>query len=149
MKKLVLLSAALLVAGCGENAASDSAIKEAIEEAVDFQSLETRNGLRYQVNESELYSGWAKRMYYLSEQIESLAHFKDGKLDGLMTTWHENGQKMGEGTFKDGKYDGLSTSWHENGQKQAEVIWKDGELVSKKLWNSKGEEVETEEESEK
>ena len=38
---------------------------------------------------------------------------------------------------------GLTTLWHENGQKQAEVIWKDGELVSKKLWNSKGEEVET------
>ncbi|MEO1834074.1 MAG: leucine-rich repeat domain-containing protein [Akkermansiaceae bacterium] len=37
--------------------------------------------------------------------------------------------------------------WHENGQKQAEVTWKDGEKVSEKFWNSKGEEVETLEES--
>ena len=114
MRKLVLLSAALLVAGCGEKAASDSAIKEAIEEAVDFQSLEYRNGLRYQVNESEPYSGWAKRMYYLSEQIESLAQFKDGKLDGL------------------------ATHWYKNGQKQTETTYKDGESVSQRSWPSKG-----------
>ena len=103
MKILVLLFAALLVAGCGEKAASDSAIKEAIEEAVDFESLEYRNGLRYQVNESEPYSGWSKRMYFLSEQIESLAPFKDGKLDGLATHWYKNGQKKTETTYKDGE----------------------------------------------
>ena len=37
--------------------------------------------------------------------------------------------------------------WHENGQKQAEATYKDGEEVSGKYWNSKGEEVETEEEA--
>ena len=103
MKIIVLLFAALLVAGCGEKAASDSAIKEAIEEAVELRLLQDRNGLRYQVNESEPYSGWAKRMYHLSEQIESLAHFKDGKPDGLWTEWHENGQKEWEATYKDGE----------------------------------------------
>jgi antitoxin component YwqK of YwqJK toxin-antitoxin module len=103
MKKALLLCAALLVAGCGEKAASDFAIKEAIEEAVDFESLEYRNGLRYQVNESEPYSGWSKRMYFLSEQIGSLAHFKDGKLDGLATHWYKNGQKKTETTYKDGE----------------------------------------------
>ena len=127
MKKALLLFAALLLAGCGEKAASDSAIKEAIEEAVDFESLDEpyRNGLRYQVNESEPYSGWAKRMYHLSEQIECLAHFKDGKPDGLWTAWHENGQKAEEVTYKDGKE------------------------LSAKYWNSKGEEVETYQESRK
>jgi len=105
MKKALLLFAALLLAGCGEKVASDSAIKEAIEEAVDFESLDEpyRNGLRYQVNESEPYSGWAKRMYHLSEQIEYLAHFKDGKPDGLATSWYENGQKQTETTYKDGE----------------------------------------------
>ncbi|MDB4521642.1 hypothetical protein N9080_05585, partial [Akkermansiaceae bacterium] len=61
--------------------------------------------------------------------------------------WDENGQKEVEATMKDGKPDGLMTEWHENGQKQAEVIFKDGEEVSAKYWNSKGEEVETEEEA--
>jgi hypothetical protein len=36
--------------------------------------------------------------------------------------------------------------WHENGQKQYEATDKDGELVHK-YWNSKGEEVETQEEA--
>ena len=61
--------------------------------------------------------------------------------------WHENGQKRGEGTFKDGKVNGLRTNWHENGQKWAEGTYKDGGLVSVKYWNSKGEEVETFDES--
>ena len=48
---------------------------------------------------------------------------------------------------KDGKPDGPYTLWHENGQKRTEGIWKDGERLSGKYWNSKGEEVETEEET--
>ena len=40
MKKLVLLFAALLVAGCGEKSLSDSAIKKALEEAVEGESLQ-------------------------------------------------------------------------------------------------------------
>jgi antitoxin component YwqK of YwqJK toxin-antitoxin module len=64
---------------------------------------------------------------YDSGQAQSLARFKDGKSDGLETLWHENGQKRIEETCKDGKEDGGSV----------------------KFWNSKGEEVETWEESEK
>ncbi len=45
------------------------------------------------------------------------------------------------------RMDGLHTWWHENGQKMAESTRKDGKLLSRKYWNSKGEEVETEEEA--
>ena len=195
MKKLVLLFAALLVAGCGEksssegsestgekatasnestepsadtpkpppaetpvaespseelsespNSLSDADVERLLKDAVEFDSLEERDGLYYQVNESEPYSGWAKKMYD-SGQVQGLAQFKDGKPDGLATTWHENGQKQFEATYKDGKMDGLETTWHENGQKWRETIYKDGEQLSEKYWNSKGEEVETVEEA--
>ena len=116
MKRIVLLFAALLVAGCGEKVLSDSAIKKAIEEAVDVESIQERDGLYYLPNESKPYSGWAKDMY-------------------------DSGQAKGLGRFKDGKPDGRVTTWYENGQKRREVIWKDGEEVSAKRWNSKGEEV--------
>ena len=43
---------------------------------------------------------------------------------------------------------GLKVWWHENGQQQAEVAYKDGEEVSAKYWNSKGEEVDSLEQSE-
>jgi len=207
MKKLVLLFAALLVAGCGEKSSSegsestgesaepsadtakppvakspseepsdtpsslsDADVERLLKEAVEFASLEGRDGLRYKVNESKPYSGWAKIMYdsgqaerlgrfkdgkedgrwtgwHENGQMEFLNNFKDGKLDGLRREWYENGQKRGEGTFKDGKVNGLRTNWHENGQKWAEGTYKDGGLVSVKYWNSKGEEVETFDES--
>ena len=194
MKRLVLLFAALLVAGCGEKRSpegsdstgesaepsadtaqaaddrltlpfSDADIERLIKEAVEFNSLQERNGLLSQANESEPYSGWVKSMYD-SGQVEGLTQFKDGKPDGLQTWWHVNGQKAyeetfkdgkqnglmrmwhkngrkkTEGTFKDGKLDGLLTGWYENGQKMNEGVLKDGEEISARYWNSIGEEVE-------
>jgi antitoxin component YwqK of YwqJK toxin-antitoxin module len=41
--------------------------------------------------------------------------YKDGELDGLYTTWYENGQKEIEGTFKDGKPNKLIGKWYEDG----------------------------------
>ena len=226
MKKLVLLFAALLVAGCGEKSSSegsesasekptasnesaepsantakpppaeppvaesasesptppsedakpsadspkplisDADVERLLKEAVDMESLEERDDLYYQPNESEPFSGWAKTMSD-SEYGKGLTQFKDGKAngphtqwhgngqkwlegtfkdgekDGLQTEWYENGQKDREGTYKDGKKDGLQTFWRQNGQKWAEEVWKDGELISDKYWNSKAEEVET------
>ena len=160
MKKALLLFAALLVAGCGEKSSSegseslsDADVERLLKEAVDFDSLQERNDqegneVYFQPNESEPFSGWAKSMYD-SGQVKGLGQFKDGNQVGLFTVWRENGQKEGERTFKDGKRDGLTTTWHENGQKSAEKTYKDGKRVSAKYWNSKGEEVETYQESKK
>ena len=153
MKFLVLLSlsAALLVAGCGEKLSSegsdstgesaeaspeaaqqseepltlplsDADVERLLKEAVELEPLEVRGRLFY-LND-EPFSGWAKEMYD-SGQAEGLMQFKDGKPDGLAIFWRENGQKKGGGFYKD------------------------GELISGKFWNSKGEEVETEEEAAK
>ena len=103
---------------------NDADIEQLLKEAVDIESTKEREGLRYRPNESEPYSGWAK-IVDDSGQVRVLGQLKDGKLVGLWTKWHENGQKRSEGTYKDG------------GQ------------VSAKYWNSKGEEVETAEEASK
>ena len=52
-----------------------------------------------------------------------------------------------EFNLKNGKKDGLSLRWHKNGQKHVEVNFKDDELITVKYWNSKGEPVDTYEES--
>ena len=148
---------------------SDADFERLLEEAVDYESLDSRDGLQYRGNKP--YSGWVKRMYD-SGRVRTLLPlkkdgnpdgpqtmwhengqkliertWKDGKLDGFWLQWHENGQKAIEGTYKDGKNDGSYREWHENGQKAMEGTYKDGELVFAKYWNSKGEEVETVEET--
>ena len=123
---------------------SDADIERLLKEAVDSESLPERDGLIY--HDDKPYSGWGKEMYD-SGQAFRLVEVKEGKPDGLMIEWHQNGQKWGEATFKDRKPVGLFLRWHENGQKAAEATFKDGELVSAKYWNSKGEEVDTEEEA--
>ncbi len=156
------------------NSLSDDDVERLLKEAVDLESLEQRNDLFYQ--DDKPYSGWAKEMY-VSGQVQALGQLKDGKTDGHTTRWYENGQKMEEGiwkdrrpansiqqqgpytawhdngqkslevNFKDDEPHGLAKAWHENGQKLVEGTYKDGEEVSVKYWNSKGEEVETEEEA--
>ena len=155
---------------------SDADIERLLKEAVDSESLPERDGLIYHDNTP--YSGWGKEMYD-SDQAFRLVEIKDGKPNGLMIEWYENGQKSGEGTLKDGKPDGLviewhengqkdseaiyrngrkiglETTWHENGQKKSEITWKAIEKdtisleVSVKYWNSKGEPVDSIEEARK
>ena len=148
----------------------DSAdIERLLEEAVDYDSLESRDGLQYRGNKP--FSGWVKRMYD-SGRVRTLLPLKrDGNPDGPQTMWHENGQKMSEGTYKDGKMHGIfrslyedgqkrtertwkdgkrygpMTVWHENGQKRAELIWKNDEPIFARFWNRAGEEVRTSEDA--
>ena len=130
------------------NSLSDADIKRLLKEAVERDSIEEREGLLYLSGESEPYSGRLKEMYD-SGQVARLIQFKDGVKDGLQTQWRKNGQKDIEETYKGGKVDGLHTTWHANGQKRLERTYKDGKRVdgSTKFWNSKGERVETFDES--
>ena len=110
-------------------------------EAIEVNSLQLRGKkgekLWYAPNENVPYTGWVKDMKYNGE-VKSIAQCKDGKKDGLETTWHVNGLKE-EINWKDGKKDGLETKWHRNEQKKSEVNYKDGKadgLVTE--WNENG-----------
>ena len=78
---------------------------------------------------------------------KGIAYLKnsDTPYTGKAFALHENGQKQMEANYKDGKPIGLEVAWYENGQKEREWIWKDGNIVedSAKLWNSKGQPVES------
>ncbi|MBU61397.1 MAG: hypothetical protein CMI26_02700 [Opitutae bacterium] len=113
-------------------------------------------------NQKTPYTGWAKWMYD-NGRIGGLSQYKDGRLDGLSTDWHENGQKWkegtnkngkqsglwttwyengqkrGEGNYKDNEKDGLSTKWYKNGQMKDEITWKDGKLITGVVWRLNGE----------
>ena len=105
--------------------------KKIIEQAVEFDSVKKANGSRQFFKPLELSPyrgcGWGV-LYYINRNVKGLYQLKDGKKDGLFTSWYENGQKDGQHNWKDGKQDGLCTYWYENGQKRSEANFKDGEL---------------------
>ena len=91
------------------------------------------------------------------------ARTRDGRLDGPVTLWHENGIKAAEGEYRDeqrqglwrfwhpngmlrweGAFDhgtqvGLQRAWYANGQMQYESVWQGGELDGKfSSWHENG-----------
>ncbi len=84
------------------------------------------------------------KYYYSTGQLEWEGNFKDGKEEGLFKIYYENGQLMMEGNYKDGKREGLSKEYYKNGQLKWEGNFKDEELISKKCWDEKGNEIDCE-----
>ncbi len=62
------------------------------------------------------FSGW-RRIDHANGKLSSLSQYRDGRLDGLQSGWHENGQKRIRIRMKDGRPQGLWTAWDENGSK--------------------------------
>ena len=81
---------------------------------------------------------WCEKKFLSSADKNEEITFKDGKFDGLYTSWYDDGKKSSEGTYKDMKENGLWDSWYENGQKKYEKTYRDGELISEEQWNEDG-----------
>ena len=129
---LVLLP--LLLGGCGEKS---GAIK-----IVNKEEIEFRDEVVYLKGSVTPYTG---KVYGLLDGINFEFHTKDGKIDGLWVTWHQNGQKFVQSNYRNGKQNGLESGWHKNGQKSQESSWKEGKVVegSRKYWNNKGKPVDS------
>jgi hypothetical protein len=81
-------------------------LDKVIAEAIDKEELQKRGKgsdvIIYAPNQQTPYTGWVKEMRD-NGQIKALAQLKDGKLNGLWTSWYDDGQKSSEYTSKDGK----------------------------------------------
>ena len=120
------------------NSRSGTDIERRLKEAIGDDSLEKRDDLYYQVNESSPYSGWAKKTYD-SGQVATLQQYTEGLKSGVAIGWHDNGQTNFEGTYKDGERDGFWTLWHANGQMAGEVAYKEGKKDGLwMLWHENG-----------
>jgi hypothetical protein len=145
----LLVSLPLLLGGCGgeekESVAETKPVEEKVLEVKDEVKpeepvAETKPELEG-VNDDKL------------EERESIWYLKgsDTPYTGKSFILYDNGQKEFEGNWKDGKMDGLWSEWHKNGQKSGEVNYKNDKPVegSEKFWNSKGEPVDSFKESQK
>ena len=104
----------------------DKIIAEAIERD-KLQKQGTKGEELYAPNDQAAYTGWVKLMYP-NGQIMILGQIKNGKQDGLVTKWYENGQKRQEENYKD--YILMSAvGWKPNGEKCPVTNVKDGNGV--------------------
>jgi antitoxin component YwqK of YwqJK toxin-antitoxin module len=64
----------------------------------------------------------------------------DGRLDGPVTFWHDNGIRAAEGAYVGGERDGPWTFWHENGRVRWRGTFEDGAVVGlERAWHDNGE----------
>ncbi len=64
-------------------------------ERVTTEELDVRNDIIYLPNEAKPFTG-RYETYYPNGNKKGVAHIKEGKFDGLMTLWDENGQNKTE-----------------------------------------------------
>ena len=95
--KRVLLISLLLIVGCAK--------------PINENSLVDRNGVKYQQDSQNPYSGEVFDLY-------------------------NNGNKKLEGSYKNGKW----TYWYANGQKASEGTHNNGEFILQKCWDEDGNE---------
>lgn len=100
--------------------------------------IEVRDEVAYIAGSDKPFTGKLE-IFHLNGQKQKEADYKDGKENGLTTSWDESGKKILVANYKDGKQDGLTTSWnYENGQKK-ETDYKHGERNGlHTTWNKKG-----------
>lgn len=70
-----------------------------------------------------------KVRYSMGKPLE-YAEYKLGKLHGNYRTYHKNGTIQQEASFADGKQDGYLRFYDEDGKKTVEYLYKNGEKVS-------------------
>ena len=106
---------------------------------VNRDELEEREGIIYLKGSDTPYTGKFFD-FYENGQMESEECYKDGKLDGLSTSWFKSGQKKNETNFKEGLLEGLNIEWDEQGWKALEMNFKNNELNGLALeWHENGE----------
>ena len=71
---------------------------------VDESRTVERQGLKYEVNSQTTFTGYVIAKY-VNGQLQEKGHFKDGKRDGLVEVFNEDGtvDKKYTGTYKDRK----------------------------------------------
>ena len=94
-----------------------------VSESKEVSYLHERNGIKYEVNSEEPFSG--THIEY-DENGQRRTTYRNGKPKGLFTTWFKNGhrQKEYEGYLNNRNREGLWTWWYENGQKREEIDYR-------------------------
>ena len=94
------------------------------------EKIDQNSTLGFSGYAKQIHNDWNLRIIYLLKngwvikskswdqngKVRTQRHYKNGKLHGSWTGWHENGQKQIEFSWAHGVPVGRSISWHENGK---------------------------------
>jgi antitoxin component YwqK of YwqJK toxin-antitoxin module len=100
--------------------------------------LEKRDGLYYEIDSSEPYTGQYVRKHE-NGRLASELYFKDGVEHGVLTQWDIDGTKQRELHYEGGMLNGPETGWYKDGQKSSEAFYTNDErhgLLT--LWSPNG-----------
>ncbi|WP_210396633.1 toxin-antitoxin system YwqK family antitoxin [Motiliproteus sediminis] len=124
-KTIVSLSALVLLSGCFE------------EKVLDKGKVVHRNGLAYEINSNEPFTGF-KTSSYANGQLEYKMKFVDGLSDGPYEFWYGNGTNQVQGSYSKGKEDGSRKIFKRDGTLDYELTYSEGVIVGYKELNGDG-----------
>jgi hypothetical protein len=75
---------------------------------IDASKLQNRNGIAYEINQEEPYTGKVVE-FYKNGQKKYEVNFKNGHQNGLKTQWNEKGPKISEEKYSKGQLMGYIT----------------------------------------
>lgn len=164
-KKIILLTIVLSFFNCTRNEVNNEDFQDSpelenfegleneITYEVNYNDLQDRNGVKYEINQSTPFTGLAKfyfpngevkalfnyvnginegpqKVYYETGQVKISSNYTNGLQEGLAHFYYENGQLRLEAYYKNNLQDGLSKAYYRNGQPSIESIWKEGKQDS-------------------
>ena len=102
-----------------------------------FYDLDVIHGLYYQPNTIKPYTGTAYDKFPNKKKRMTMP-IKNGKIEGTVKEWLENGQIILERHFKDGVPHGKETQWFVIGKKKVEVNYVNGKVegIAKEWYKS-------------
>jgi antitoxin component YwqK of YwqJK toxin-antitoxin module len=85
-------------------------------------------------------SGTVKRVVhkYPNGKVKGELIYKNGKLNGISTLFHENGSIKSRENYKDGVLDGLAKYYYEGGKIMREEFYRNGHLLFKRVFSLDG-----------
>jgi antitoxin component YwqK of YwqJK toxin-antitoxin module len=83
---------------------------------VDYSTLDQRDGLYYEVNSSEPFTGRYISYFDDNETIKGTGSVSRGVWHGRQVVYHTNGQIRFEGNMKDGQGHGINRVYYDTGQ---------------------------------
>lgn len=92
---------------------------------INFYELDVHHGKLFQPNTIEPYSGTAHEKYADGRKRKRIP-IKDGQVNGTVTEWAMNGQKVSELDYIKGRPDGQEKQWYDSGKKKLEVTYANG-----------------------